>query len=116
MVMTGNLKATATQKLAHFGLLDFFDEVFGGDFDADRRHLARRTALFLRGKYNHHASDGTIVIGDAPADVLCGLEIKATVMAVCTGHFDRSELETAGAHVVHQDLSDVDMVYHWLTE
>jgi len=96
--------------------LDYFDEVFGGDFDADRRHLARRTALFLRGTHGHHAADGTIVIGDTPADIVCGLDIDASVMAVCTGNFDRETLETAGAHVVHQDLSDVDAVYRWLTE
>jgi len=115
-VMTGNLKATATQKLGHFGLLDYFDDIFGGDFDADRRHLARRTALFLRGTHGHRVADGTIVIGDTPADIVCGLEIDASVMAVCTGHFDRHTLETAGAHVVHQDLSDVDAVYRWLTD
>lgn len=114
-VMTGNLKVTATQKLAHFRLLDYFDGIFGGDFDADRRHLARRTALFMRGAHGHQASDGTIVIGDTPADIVCGLDIDAMVMAVCTGNFDRHALETAGAHVVHQDLADVDAVYDWLT-
>ena len=114
-VMTGNLKVTATQKLEHFGLVDYFDGIFGGDYDADRRHLARRTALFLRGAHGHQPSDGTIVIGDTPADILCGLDIDASVMAVCTGNFDRQTLETAGAHVVHQDFSDVDAVYAWLT-
>ena len=115
-VMTGNLKATATQKLSHFRLLNYFDDIFGGDFDADRRHLARRTALFLRGTHEYHATDGTIVIGDTPADIVCGLDIDARVMAVCTGHFDRQTLEIAGAHVVHQDLSEVDVVYRWLTK
>lgn len=114
-VMTGNLKVTATQKLEHFGLVDYFDGIFGGDYDADRRHLARRTALFLRGAHGHQPSDGTIVIGDTPADIVCGLDIDASVMAVCTGNFDRQTLETAGAHVVHQDFSDVDAVYAWLT-
>lgn len=114
-VMTGNLKVTATQKLAHFGLLDYFGDIFGGDFDADRRHLARRTALFLRGAHGHRSTDGTVVIGDTPADIACGLDISAQVMAVCTGNFDRTALENAGAHTVHHDLSDVDAIYHWLT-
>lgn len=114
-VMTGNLKVTATQKLSHFRLLDYFDDIFGGDFDADRRHLAKRTSLFLRGTYGDHLGDDTIVIGDTPADVLCGLEINASVMGVCTGRFDRQSLLDAGAHVVHQDLSNVETVYDWLT-
>jgi phosphoglycolate phosphatase len=115
-IMTGNLKETATQKLEHFGLLGFFDSVFGGDHDADRRHLARRTALFLRGAYDHHSKDGTIVIGDTPADIFCGLDIDATVLAVCTGHFNRDALETAGAHMVQQDLSEVEAVFQWLIQ
>ena len=115
-VMTGNLRHTATQKLEHFGLSDYFVDVFGGDFDADRRHLARRTALFLRGANGHDSSDGTIVIGDTPADILCGLEINASVLAVCTGQFERCSLEAAGAHAVHSNLSDVDCVFDWLTE
>ena len=114
-VMTGNLKETATQKLRHFGLLDHFDLIFGGDFDEDRRHLARRTALFLRGAHGHQVGDGTIVIGDTPADIACGLDINATVLAVCTGNFDRQTLTQAGAHLVHSDLSDVEAIYRWLT-
>lgn len=115
-VMTGNLKETATQKLIHFGLRDYFDEIFGGDFDGDRRHLARRTALFLRVAHNHQTADGTIVIGDTPADIACGLYIDASVLAVCTGQYEQQILEAAGAHVVYEDLSEVDAVYRWLTE
>lgn len=115
-VMTGNLRVTATQKLDHFGLTDYFVDIFGGDFDEDRRHLARRTALFLRGAHGHESSDGTIVIGDTPADILCGLEIGASVLAVCTGQFDHCTLEAAGAHVVHSNLADVDTVFEWLTQ
>ena len=55
------------------------------------------------------------MIGDTPADVLCGLEINASVIGVCTGQFDRQSLLDAGAHVVHQDLSNVEAVYDWLT-
>ena len=116
LVMTGNLKATAREKLGYFRLLDYFDDIFGGDFDADRRHLARRTALFLRGIHGDQEGDGTVVIGDTPADIVCGLEINASVMGVCTGNFDRETLEQAGAHFVQQDLSDVDSVYDWLTQ
>ncbi|MDB4500532.1 HAD family hydrolase [bacterium] len=115
-VMTGNLRDTATQKLDHFGLTHYFDNIFGGDFDADRRHLARRTALFLRGSHGHEVKDGTIVIGDTPADITCGLDIGASVLAVCTGQFNRDSLEAAGANAVHEDLSDVDTVFRWLTE
>ena len=114
--MTGNFRDTATQKLDHFGLTDYFDNIFGGDYDADRRHLARRTALFLRGVHGDAPSDGTIVIGDTPADIICGLEISASVLAVCTGNFERGSLQSAGAHAVYTDLADVDSIFDWLTK
>jgi len=115
-VMTGNLHETATQKLQHFGILDRFRGIFGGDLDADRRHLARRTVDSLKQIHGPQIDGETVVIGDTPADIACGLEVGATVLAVCTGQFDRQTLESAGAHLVHDDLSDRESLYHWLVK
>ena len=113
-VMTGNLHQTATQKLQHFGLLKFFRGIFAGDQDADRRHLAQRTARSLTQTHGSEPESDTIVIGDTPADIDCGLEIGASVLAVCTGQFDRRSLELAGAHLVQDDLSSSATLYRWL--
>lgn len=119
-VMTGNLHATATMKLEHFGLSDYFEQIFGGDFDEDRRHLARRARLFLHGKHAQGSNDATrqqrtiVVIGDTPADINCALDINAICLAVCTGHFSHQSLELAGAHAVFENLNDVTQVVDWL--
>ena len=115
-VMTGNLQQTATQKLQHFGLLKYFQGIFGGDHDTDRRQLAQRTATSLRQKHEDEPHGETIVIGDTPADIHCGLEINATVLAVCTGQFERPALELAGAHQIHEDLSNCETLYQWLVK
>ncbi len=114
-VMTGNLQETATQKLRHFGLDQFFRGVFGGDHDHERDHLARRTADALVDRYGDSATDDMIVVGDTPADIRCGHAIGAKVVAVCTGNFDRDSLEAEHPMSVHDDMSDVTAIYEILT-
>jgi phosphoglycolate phosphatase len=109
-VMTGNLQRTATHKLQHFGLLPFFRGIFGGDHDHDRIRLARRTAGTLRRRYGAAALRDLVVIGDTPDDIRCGRAIGAKVVAVCTGHHDRAELEAEKPTSVHDDLSDLTAV------
>jgi phosphoglycolate phosphatase len=113
-VMTGNLERTATQKLRHFGLGSFFRGIFGGDHDEDRRHLAERTTRTLRSRYGRIVTDRVCVIGDTPEDVRCGNAIGANVLAVCTGNFSKGELAASGADQIHDDLSDVDLIYRTL--
>lgn len=114
-VMTGNLEETATQKLEHFGLLQFFRGIFGGDHDHDRNRLAERTADALRERYGATATRDVIVIGDTPADVRCGHAIGASVVAVCTGNYDRDALEAEKPMAVHDDLSDVSAIFDLLS-
>ncbi len=115
-VMTGNLQQTATQKLAHFGMLPYFRGVFGGDHDHDRDRLAQRTAVALRERYGDEATADVVVIGDTPADIRCGHAIGAKVVAVCTGSHSRAELEAENPMAVHDDLSDVSAVCRQLTK
>lgn len=113
-VMTGNLQATATQKLEHFQLLSFFRGVFGGDHDSQRTALAERTASKIRERYGDSATDDIFVIGDTPADVQCGHAIGAKVVAVCTGFHDRASLEAEHPMSVHDDFTDVESIFELL--
>jgi len=114
-VMTGNLHETATQKLSHFGLSQFFRGIFGGDHDHHRNSLAERTAIALRERYGDSATEDVVVIGDTPADIRCGHAIGAKVVAVCTGIHDRDELESENPMSVLDDLSDVSACFDLLT-
>ena len=108
--MTGNLAATAVHKLQHFGLDHYFDGVFGGDDDAHRDDLARRTAAAIRANHGELARSNMTVIGDTPADIQCGHAVGAEVIAVCSGQFDRESLESNQPIAVFDDLSDVQSI------
>lgn len=112
--MTGNLAETGAHKLKHFGLLHFFDDVFGGDHDVQREELARRTAATIRDRHGQQALCELIVIGDTPHDVRCGHAIGAEVIAVCTGSYGRAALEAENPAAVYDDFSDAAAINHLL--
>jgi phosphoglycolate phosphatase len=113
-VMTGNLHETGRRKLDHFGLLPFFERVFGGDHDHERNRLAERTVESIRRLDGESATRDLVVIGDTPEDIRCGHAIGAQVVAVCTGHYDRDDLEAENPTSVHDDLSDVETIFDLL--
>lgn len=114
-VMTGNLVETAGHKLGHFGLQSYFRGIFGGEHDAHRNCLARRTAKTIRERYGDAALDDLIVVGDTIADIECGHAIGAKVIAVCTGTDNRVKLEGASPLAVHDDLADTERLLDLIT-
>ena len=56
----------------------------------------------------------TVVIGDTPRDVDCGLAIGARTLAVATGSFSSSQLAKTGADRVVIDLPDTDEIVSYL--
>lgn len=116
LVMTGNLTETATHKLEHFGLRPYLGEIFGGEHDLHRDHLARRAAGMIRERYGDEAANRLVVIGDTPADIRCGRAVGAQVIAVCTGRHSREELEAEMPDSVHDDLSNLSPLLRQLTQ
>ena len=58
--------------------------------------------------------DHTVVIGDTPRDVICGLAVGARTLAVATGSFTTSQLAEAGADHVVIDLTETDKIISYL--
>jgi phosphoglycolate phosphatase len=112
--MTGNLVETAQSKLRHFGLLDYFDHVVGGDHDEDRSDLARRAHSDLRSVHGDDAASDVMVIGDTVADIVCARAIGAKVIACCTGCHSREILEAAKPCMIVDDLSDTPSIVQLL--
>ena len=105
--MTGNLVETATSKLRHFGLLEYFENIVGGDHDEDRNDMARRAQADLHAAHGDQAANNIVVIGDTVSDVQCGQAIGAKVIACCTGCHSRETLAEAKPCVIVDDLSNV---------
>lgn len=109
-VMTGNCVASGQEKLRHFNLLERFEAVFGGDHDRSRDELAVRTRQSLRQSHQCGVDDEIVVIGDTPADVLCGQTIDAATVAVATGRYDLPTLRRVEPDLACQTLCDGDVV------
>ncbi len=86
ILLTGNTPAGARAKLAHYELLDYFDEGAYCVGPGSRQDIARR-ALELA-----PAARERYVIGDTPHDIDCGKAIGARTIAVATGSYPTGEL------------------------
>jgi phosphoglycolate phosphatase-like HAD superfamily hydrolase len=92
LLLTGNTDRGARAKLAHYGLLDFFQDGGFSDGHGDRAAIAR-VALERAGAAGCLVPGGRVyVIGDTPHDVRCGAAIGARTIAVATGRHSVDEL------------------------
>ncbi len=110
-LVTGNIEEGATLKLASAALHSAFR--FGAyGSDSERREalppLAVRRARELAGL--EFRGRDIIVIGDTPADMVCGQSLGVHALGVTTGTFNEASLWRAGAHTVFADLSDTAAV------
>jgi phosphoglycolate phosphatase len=112
-LVTGNIRPVAVDKLAAFdlaGLVDFDIGGYGTD-DIVRATLVRRSLERAAAKYGRAFElSEVIVVGDTAHDVNAALANGVTAVAVATGGTSAEALAAAGAHVVLDDLSDVDAV------
>ncbi len=108
-VMTGNLPETATKKLAHFDLRQWFAWISGGSFHVERDDLARRTAEIIARRYGNSVTE-IVVIGDTPADIRCGHAIGAKTVAVATGGFSHETLAAQRPSQIFANFSKTDEV------
>lgn len=108
-VMTGNLPETATKKLVHFDLRQWFAWISGGSFHVERDDLARQTAEIINRRYGNSVTE-VVVIGDTPADIRCGHAIGAKTIAVTTGGFGYESLAAERPAHIFDDFSQTDKV------
>jgi phosphoglycolate phosphatase len=110
-LLTGNIEPGAALKLESVGLNRSFRlGAFGSDCErrdglpaiaVERARVA--TGRSFRGRE-------IVVIGDTPSDVTCGRSLDVHAIGVATGRHGVDDLRTAGAHVVLQDLTELDVV------
>ena len=114
-LLTGNIARGAQLKLDSAGLTEHFILGSYGSDHEEREHLSRIALQRARDMWNPAlCPEHTVVIGDTPRDVDCGLAIGARTLAVATGSFSSSQLAKAGANRVVIDLTDTDEIVSYL--
>lgn len=105
LLLTGNVRAGAWAKLAHYGLDGFFTDgafcegVGGRELIA---HRALRLATDLLG--SPPDLDACVLIGDTPADVACAQAIGVRALTTATGRSTREDLLGCGAWLAFERL------------
>lgn len=106
-LLTGNLRAGAYLKLAHFHLEHHFPFGGFGDTHYEREGVAREALQAVRAHLRWPVPPENIwVVGDTPLDVRCARAIGARAVAVATGWHDRRELAAAGPDLLLDDFHD----------
>lgn len=115
-LVTGNLRPIAEAKLAEFGLTGLVDVEIGGygTEDVVRATLVRRSLERATARHGEFGPADVFVVGDTVHDVTAALANGVTAIAVATGGTTAADLAAAGAHVVLDNLADVEAVVHLL--
>lgn len=114
-LLTGNFRASAEIKLAHFDLWRRFAwGAFGGE-TVSRNDLL---PIALQHAAEHGlpplAPERVVIIGDTTHDVACARAGGVRCLAVATGGEAPDALRDAGADLVVDDLSDTVSIARWL--
>ena len=97
LLLTGNTRAGARAKLAHYGLEAFFDDGGFAEPGRDRPAIARAALAVAERTLGEPVPPGAcLVIGDTPHDVEAGAAIGARTLAVATGGYTLDELRACG--------------------
>ena len=106
MLLTGNTRAGAAAKLAHYGLDRYFVGGAFSDGTEDRAGIARNALAEARLLLGELQPGRLYVIGDTPHDVACGKAIDARVVAVATGGVPLGQLQALSPWWAVEQLPD----------
>jgi phosphoglycolate phosphatase len=108
VIVTAKPTAVAEPLLAHLGLLDAFDAVYGAPLgpDVEEKHITLARALEMTGT----DAGSAVMIGDRSHDVLAGRACGTRTVGVLWGAGDRDELQRAGADLVVERPSELEAV------
>ncbi len=115
-LLTGNYPETGRLKIEAAGLAPSIFEVSAWGSDGrTRRDLAVVALDRQRRRALRPLQPGEVVIvGDTPHDVDCARAAACRALAVATGSYGRAALESAGADLVVDDLTDTSEIVRWI--
>ncbi len=108
LLLTGNTRAGAEAKLAHYGLAHYFRHGAFSDRDWERAAIARSAAAMVREHVGEVPGERIYVIGDTPHDVACAEVMGARGVAVATGIYGLDQLGACDPWWLLESLPEAD--------
>lgn len=115
LLLTGNLRACAFAKLAHYGLDGFFRDGSFADDAPDRAAQAVVALALVSARAPDLAQEQIHVVGDTPHDVRCARAIGVRTIAVATGPYTVPQLVESGADIALERLPDASTFERLIT-
>lgn len=111
VLLTGNTRVGAEEKMHCYGLHKYFDfELSGfGDNTIYRNEIAQDCLTKLRSAHPNICADDIIVVGDTLHDISCADHIGAKCIAVATGGESLDNLAQANPWQVYKTLPKINV-------
>jgi phosphoglycolate phosphatase len=104
-VATSKLQSYAGEIVEHFGLMQYFDTVYGSE--PDGRYADKGDLIGLILKLRHIDAERTLMIGDRMHDIVGAAKNGVRGVGVLWGYGDRTELVNAGADAMADSPADL---------
>lgn len=108
--VTGNVKQIADAKMRLIGLDNYFTLGGYGNMHESRTMLVKMALEQASRRGFDRTYDNVFLFGDAPQDMRAGREAEVKTIGVCTGKFERKDLEPEHPYEILDDLSDTQYV------
>ncbi|MBR2461204.1 MAG: HAD family hydrolase [Clostridia bacterium] len=109
IVATSKPEVFAEQILEHFGLVDYFDSVYGSVLDGTRVKKSDVIAHAMKENPGFTVSN-TVMVGDTCFDVEGARENGLRAIGVCYGYGSKIELAEAGAFMTVKSVEELEAV------
>jgi phosphoglycolate phosphatase len=104
IVATSKPTVFASQIIEHFGLAKYFDFIAGSELDGTRVKKDE-VITFALSEYGITDYSQTVMVGDREYDILGAKHAGICSIGVLYGYGDLTELQTAGADYIAEDIS-----------
>jgi len=108
---TGNLETIAWGRIRKAGLAKYFKLGGFGNEDVVRSRIVENAIQRAVRQLGFSMANNVFVFGDTPRDIEAGHGARATVIAVSSGHFSKSDLKRAGADWVIENMAEMEKVF-----
>ncbi|MEI7580005.1 MAG: HAD hydrolase-like protein [bacterium] len=114
-LVTGNLEPIAHYKLKKAGIDRFFQLGGYGNEALLRKDLVKIALQKAKDQFHYSEISNTILIGDAPQDMIAAKVNRIIPVGVLTGVYNREELLSTGAKLVINDLTNFQQILELTT-